>query len=94
MDEAFSFAVGARCVGARKVMAKTELQTGFAESARAVAMAVIGKQATNANAESGVVGHGSVKKSSRRSTGEVRQDLGEGDAGVSSMATCRYSHPR
>ncbi len=82
LDEAFGFAVGARCVGARKVMANAELQAGLAESARAVAMAVIGEQPANANTQSGVIGHSSAKKSNCRSAGEVGQDLGEGHAGV------------
>src|SRR5712664_4792178 len=80
LDEAFSFPVGARCVGARKVMAKAELQASLAESARAVAVAVVGEQP--ANAQSGVIGHGSVKKSNCGSAGEVGQDLGDGHAGV------------
>jgi len=82
LDEAFGFPVGARCVRARKVMAKAELQTSLAESARAVAVAVIGEQPADANAQSGVIGHGSVKKSNCRSSGEIGQDLGEGDTGV------------
>ena len=82
MDEAFGFAVGARSVGAGKVMPKAELQTSLAESARAVAVAVIGEQPTDANAQSGVIGDCGAQESDRRSAGEVRQDLGEGDAGV------------
>jgi hypothetical protein len=82
LDEAFSFPVGARRVGARKVMAKAELQASLAESARAVAMAVISEQSANANAQGGVISQGSVKKSNCRGAGEVGQDLGEDDAGV------------
>src|SRR5438552_16186083 len=80
LDEAFGCAVGARCVGARKVMANAELQAGLAESARAVAMAVIGEQPASANTQSGVIGHSSVKKSTCRSGGEVRQELRQGHA--------------
>jgi hypothetical protein len=63
-------------------MAKAELQTSLAESARAVAVAVIGEQPADANAQGGVIGHGSVKKSNCRSSGEIGQDLREGDTGV------------
>jgi len=58
---------------------KAELQTGLAESVRAIAMAVIGEQPTNANTQSGAIGHGGAQKSNRRSAGEVGQDLGERD---------------
>jgi hypothetical protein len=63
-------------------MAKAELQASLAENARAVAMAVIGEQPANANAQSGVIGHGSVKKSNCGSAGKIGQDLRESDAGM------------
>src|SRR5438874_13621940 len=58
LDEAFGFAVGARCVGAGKVMANAELQAGLVESARAVAMAVIGDRKSVVEGKRGGVGWG------------------------------------
>ncbi len=82
MDEAFGFPIGAGSIRPSEAMAQAELQASLAESVRAIATAVIGEQPANANAQGGVIGHGSVKKSNGRSAGEVGQDLGEGDAGV------------
>src|SRR5271157_4792070 len=82
LDEALGFAVGAGCVRASEAMAQAKLKAGLAESARAVAVAVIGEQPANGNTQRGVIGCGGAQESNRRSAGEVRQDLGEGDAGV------------
>jgi len=82
LDEAFGFPVGAGSIRPSEAMAQTELQASLAESVRAVAMAVIGEQPADANAQGSVIGHGRMKKSNGRSAGEIGQDLGEGDAGV------------
>ena len=82
MDEAFGFSVSAGRVRASEVMVQAELQASLAKSARAIAMAIVGEQAANANAQRGLIGHGSMQKSNGRSAGKVRQDLGESDAGV------------
>src|SRR5579863_6797847 len=63
LDEAFGFPVGARCVGASEVMAQAEFEASLTESPGAVAVAVVGEQPANGNAQRGVIGHRRVKKS-------------------------------
>jgi hypothetical protein len=45
-------------------------------------MAVIGKQASDANAETGVVGEGGMQESDGRSSGAVGEHLGKSNAGM------------
>jgi hypothetical protein len=60
LNEAFSFTVGARSIGASEAMAQTESENGATEGMGAIAMAIIGKQSADANAQTSVVGERSV----------------------------------
>ena len=53
LDEAFGFPVGARSVRPSEVMAQSELQASLAKSGGAIAVAVVGEQPANGNAQSG-----------------------------------------
>jgi hypothetical protein len=54
LDEAFGFAVGAGSVGTGEAMADAEFVTGGAKAVGAVAMAIVGEQASNGDAVLGI----------------------------------------
>ena len=56
LDKALGLAIGARGIGASEVVAQAELNTSLAEGMGAVAVAVVGEQAADANAQRGVIG--------------------------------------
>jgi hypothetical protein len=82
LDKSFGFTVGARGVGTGEVMAQAELNNGGVESVGAIAVTVVGEQATNGDAQSGVVSNRGAQEGNSASGSEVRQDLSEGNTGV------------
>jgi len=82
LDKSFGFTVGARGVGTGEVMAQAELNHSRVKSVGAIAMTVIGKQATNGDAQSGVVSNRAAQEGDSASGVEVGQDLSEGNTGV------------
>ena len=60
LNEALGFAVSAWSIGAGEAMAQAQGENGATEGMGAIAMAVIGKQSADANAQTGVVGEGGV----------------------------------
>lgn len=82
LDKAFGFTVGAWGVGTGEVMAQAEFNHSRVKSVRAIAVTVIGEQATNGDAQSGVVSNGGAQEGDSASGGEVGQDLSEGNTGV------------
>ena len=62
LDEAFGFAVGAGSVGTGEAVLDAELEAGSAEVARAIARAVVSKQAADDDAVLGVEGDGGAEK--------------------------------
>ena len=55
LDETLGFAVGARGVGPGETVMETQLGASGSKSMRAVAVAIIGEQTTDANAQAGVI---------------------------------------
>jgi hypothetical protein len=82
LDKTFGFTVGARGVGTGEVVAQAELNNSGVESVGAVAVTIVGEQATNGDAQSGVVSNRGAQEGDSASGGEVRQDLSEGNTGV------------
>jgi len=82
LDKSFGFAVGARGVRTGEVMAQAEFNNSCVESVGTIAVAVVGEQATNGDAQSGVVSNGGAQEGDCASGGEVGQDLSEGNTGV------------
>ena len=82
LDKALGLAIGARGVGTGKAMLEAEFETGAAEQVGAVAMTVIGEQASNGDAQSSVISQCRAQKGHGTSGSEVGQHLGESDAGV------------
>ena len=74
LDEALGLAVGARRVGARTNVSKTEPLQRLAEGVRDEGRAVVGHDATDLDTELGVVGDGSLEE-------------GDGEPTVSSAAS-------
>jgi len=81
LDEAFGLAVGARGVGPRKSVFDVLLER-HAEASVAVAGAVVGKDATDREAEAWEVSACSVEEELCRGAGLVGQDGGEANAAV------------
>ena len=82
LDKSFGFTVGARGVGTGEVMAQAELNNSRVESVGAIAVTVVGEQATDRDAESGVVSNRGAQEGDSASGSEVGQDLSEGNTGV------------
>src|SRR5271165_1225168 len=82
LDEAFSFAVGARGVEARADGLDAEFVAAGDEAARAEAGAVIGHHPANGNAQAGKVSHRLAQEFAGGDSLFVWQQGGEGDAGV------------
>ena len=82
LDKSFGFTVGARGVGTGEVMAQAELNYSRVKSVGAIAVTVVGEQATNGDAQGGVVSNRGAQEGDSASGGEVGQDLSEGNTGV------------
>jgi hypothetical protein len=82
LNKTFGLAVGARGIGASVFMADGVLLTEVAEGQGAVAGAVVGKDALDADTQSLVVGDSRSQESGGGEGLLVRQDQGEGDARV------------
>jgi hypothetical protein len=82
LNETFGFAIGARGVGAGKVMAQAQLHPGSVESMGTVTVTVIGQQAANGNAQAGVISHCGTQESDSASSVKVGQNLCESNTGV------------
>ena len=63
-------------------MADAETTASIAEVVRAIARAIVGEQATDADAERAVVSDRGVQESHRGVAAFIGQDLGKGEAGV------------
>src|SRR5262245_24650878 len=74
LDQAFGLAVGARSIGTSEVVMESELDHGSPESMGTIAVAVIGEQTANGDAQRGVVSHSGVKESNRGGSGVGGQD--------------------
>ena len=82
LDESFGFTVGARGIRAGEVMTQAEFNHGGMKSVGAIAVTIIGEQAADGNAQTGIIGDRSAQEGDSGSCREVGQDLGEGNAGV------------
>jgi len=82
LDETFGLAVGARGVGASEEMAELELMEAVAKVPAAIAAAIVGHDAADGDAESGVVVEGGAQESQGGVVRLIGQQAGEGDAGV------------
>ena len=82
LDEALRLAVGGRGVRASEAVFDVLLVEGFAEAPVAVAASVIGEQAADGDAETGVVSSRHEEEAYGGAMGLIGQDGGEADAGV------------
>ncbi len=82
LDEALGLAVGARGVGAGEAVADAEAAASTTEVAGAVPGAIVGEQASDADAKRAIVGVGEEKELGSGKAALIGQDLGEGDAGM------------
>lgn len=60
LNEAFGLAIGAGSIGASEAMARAQDENGTTEGMGAVAVAVIGEQSADVNAQTGVIGEAGV----------------------------------
>ena len=82
LDEAFGLAIGAWGVDASAGVLELEIAAGLREQGGAEARAVVGHDAADRDAEVGEVGHGLAEEAAGGGRFFVRQQGGEGDAGV------------
>src|SRR5437016_10314520 len=82
LEETFGFAIGAWGVGTGAVMANAETAASGGEEAGVVARGIVGENATDANAETGVISDGGIEESDGRVGALVGIETAEGDAGV------------
>ena len=81
LDEAFGFSIGARAVGACSEVTETESSAGRSKTARAVARAVIGHDASDWDAMGAVPSHQSFQEGGRGRGSFIGLDLGIGQTG-------------
>jgi hypothetical protein len=81
LDEAFGFSVGARAVWSCAQVAQAEPSTGGCESARAIAGAVVGHDASDSDAVAGVPSDESSKEGGSGGGSFVSQDFGISQTG-------------
>ena len=82
LDEALGLAVGARSVGAGEVVADAEAAASATEVGGAITGAVVGEQASDADAQRALVGLDEEEELGSGRAAFIGQDLGEGDAGM------------
>ena len=82
LDEALGLAVGAGSIGASKSMTDAEFRAGTTELARAIATAVVGEQAANADTVLSIKSQGVLQEGDGTLVSLIGQELGEGQAGV------------
>src|SRR5271166_827265 len=82
LDEAFGLAIGGRSVDASAGMSDLEMAAGLCEPGGTEARTIVAHDATDRDAEVGEVGHGLAEEAAGRGRFFIRQQGGEGDAGV------------